>query len=107
MRGEALIRQIGVVICAVSIVAIGFFAVGVSEGQEPQVPTHPRGKRARVLAWVNVDYNWKPNGKYNVALTNFCKLQSLGPDDHDDMLSCLSFLFVDVVAARQLLAEFV
>ena len=48
-----------------------------------------------------------PNGQHSVALTNFCKLQSLGEDDHDDILSCLSFLFVDVMAARQLLADFV
>lgn len=46
-------------------------------------------------------------GDYRVALTNFCKLQDLGAEDHDDILSCLSFLFVDVVAAKQLLSEYV
>lgn len=41
-----------------------------------------------------------------VALTNFCKLQDLGPEDHDDILSCIDFLFVDVVTARTLLSEY-
>lgn len=53
-----------------------------------------------------------PEGRHSVALTNFCKLQSLdhdelGEEDVDDVLSCLSFLLVDVVAARELLSELV
>lgn len=47
-----------------------------------------------------------PDGQVRVALTNFCKLQDLGAEDHDDILSCLDFLFVDVVSARNLLAEY-
>jgi hypothetical protein len=48
-------------------------------------------------------------GSGNVAITlnNFCKLQEMGPDDEDDVLSCVHFLFVDVIAARQLLAGMV
>jgi hypothetical protein len=44
-------------------------------------------------------------GQGNVAITlnNFCKLQDLGPDDKDDILSCLHFLLMDVMEARQLL----
>lgn len=42
-------------------------------------------------------------GQTAVALTNFCKLQQLGPDDADDILSCVHFLFADVLAARSLL----
>ena len=38
-----------------------------------------------------------------IALTNFCKLQQLGADDRDDILSCIHFLFADVLAARDLL----
>lgn len=48
-------------------------------------------------------------GKGNVAITlnNFCKLQEMGPDDEDDILSCVHFLFVDVITARHLLAGLV
>jgi len=44
-----------------------------------------------------------PNGSVTVALNNFCKLQEMGPDDEDDILSCVHFLFADVLAARDLL----
>lgn len=47
-----------------------------------------------------------PDGQVRVALTNFCKLQDLGHEDQDDILSCVTFLLVDVVEARTLLAEF-
>ncbi len=40
-----------------------------------------------------------------VTLNNFCKLQELGSDDEDDILSCVEFLLADVVAARGMLAE--
>ncbi len=43
-------------------------------------------------------------GNIAVTLNNFCKLQELGPDDEDDILSCVSFLLADVVHARDLLA---
>ncbi|SPF50632.1 conserved hypothetical protein [Candidatus Sulfopaludibacter sp. SbA4] len=48
-------------------------------------------------------------GQGNVAITlnNFCKLQEMGPDDEDDILSCVHFLFVDVMSARRLLAGLV
>jgi hypothetical protein len=44
-------------------------------------------------------------GEGNVAVTlnNFCKLQDMGPDDEDDILSCVSFLLADVVHAKELL----
>jgi hypothetical protein len=44
-------------------------------------------------------------GSGNVAITlnNFCKLQELGADDEDDILSCVHFLLVDVFTARRLL----
>lgn len=38
-----------------------------------------------------------------VTLNNFCKLQDMGPEDHDDILSLAGYLLVDVVAARDLL----
>jgi hypothetical protein len=46
-------------------------------------------------------------GKGNVAVTlnNFCKIQSMGPDDEDDILSCVHFLMVDVMSARGLLGN--
>jgi hypothetical protein len=42
-------------------------------------------------------------GNLAVTLNNFCKLQELGPDDEDDILSCVSFLLADVVHAKHLL----
>jgi hypothetical protein len=44
------------------------------------------------------------SGQVAITLNNFCKLQEMGPDDDDDILSCVHFLFVDVMAARHLLA---
>jgi hypothetical protein len=48
-----------------------------------------------------------PMGPDKVAITlnNFCKLQAMGDDDRDDILSCLSFLLVDTVMARELLEK--
>ena len=45
------------------------------------------------------------SGKVGVTLNNFCKLQDLGADDTDDILSCVHFLLVDVIAARGLLGD--
>ncbi len=44
------------------------------------------------------------SGKVTVTLNNFCKLQDMGPDDEDDILSCVHFLLVDVMTARRLLS---
>ena len=44
-------------------------------------------------------------GNAAVTLNNFCKLQDMGPEDEDDILSCVHFLLVDVITARQLLAD--
>jgi hypothetical protein len=44
-------------------------------------------------------------GKIAVALNNFCKLEEMGPDVEDEILSCVHFLLVDVMSARQLLAD--
>ena len=44
-------------------------------------------------------------GKTAVTLNNFCKLQDLGTDDTDDILSCIHFLLVDVIAAKSLLGK--
>jgi hypothetical protein len=43
------------------------------------------------------------DGKVAVTLNNFCKLQDLGADDEDDILSCVHFLLVDVLEARDLI----
>jgi len=42
-------------------------------------------------------------GNVTVTLNNFCKLQDMGPEDEDDVLSCVHFLMVDVMSARRLL----
>ena len=41
------------------------------------------------------------DGKVAVTLNNFCKLQDMGADDEDDILSCVHFLLVDVMMARR------
>jgi len=46
-----------------------------------------------------------PDGKVTIALNNFCKLFDLGAEDEDDLLSCVHFLLVDVIEARELLAS--
>ena len=43
------------------------------------------------------------DGNVAVTLNNFCKLQEMGPDDEDDILSCVSFLLADVLHAKELL----
>lgn len=43
------------------------------------------------------------DGRLAVTLNNFCKLQNLGADDEDDILSCINFLLADVLEARDLL----
>jgi hypothetical protein len=47
------------------------------------------------------------DGKTAITLNNFCKLQGLGADDEDDILSCVHFLLVDVVEARRLIGGMV
>ena len=42
-------------------------------------------------------------GNVAITLNNFCKLQELGPDDEDDILSCVSFLLADVMHAKDLI----
>ena len=45
------------------------------------------------------------DGRVAVTLNNFCKLLAMGADDEDDILSCLEFLVVDAVDARDLLGD--
>src|SRR5579871_6039852 len=35
------------------------------------------------------------DGNLAITLNNFCKLENLGPEDEDDILSCVHFLLVD------------
>lgn len=44
----------------------------------------------------------RADGSVAITLNNFCKLQELGTDDEDDILSCVQFLMYDVMAAREL-----
>lgn len=39
-----------------------------------------------------------------VTLNNFCTLQDMGEEDHDDILSLAGYLMADIVAARDLLS---
>ena len=45
------------------------------------------------------------NHKVAVTLNKFCKLQEMGADDEDDILSCVHFLLVDVMAAHRLVGH--
>src|SRR4051812_38690011 len=45
------------------------------------------------------------DGKIAVTLNNFCKLQDLGADDEDDVLSCVHFLLIDVLSAHRLVGH--
>ena len=38
-----------------------------------------------------------------IALSNFCTLQNMGPEDHDDILSLSGYLMADLMEARELL----
>jgi hypothetical protein len=44
------------------------------------------------------------DGKVAITLNNFCKLQDMGAEDEDDILSCVHFLLVDVMTARRVLS---
>jgi len=44
-------------------------------------------------------------GKQAVTLNNFCKLVDWGAEDEDEVLSCVHFLLVDVMAARTVLSD--
>jgi hypothetical protein len=44
-------------------------------------------------------------GNVTITLNNFCKLQELGPDDEDDILSCVDFLMADAVHAHELIGQ--
>jgi hypothetical protein len=46
-------------------------------------------------------------GQTAITLNNFCKLEDLGPEDQDDILSCVHFLLVDVMVARNILSGLV
>jgi len=46
-------------------------------------------------------------GRTAITLNNFCKLEDLGPEDQDDILSCVHFLLVDVMEARRILSGLV
>lgn len=50
-------------------------------------------------------YPASASGRTSIALSNFCKVQNLGEEDVDDILSCLQFLEIDAYAARDLLAS--
>ena len=45
------------------------------------------------------------DGKIAVALTNFCTLQNMGPEDKDDVLSLANYLMADLLGARDLLVQ--
>ena len=57
------------------------------------------------IATSNFQLYAKSDDNVAVTLNNFCKLQAMGEDDQDDVLSCVEFLIADVVDARNLLQD--
>ncbi len=57
------------------------------------------------IATSNFQLYERPDGQVAVTLNNFCKLQEMGPDDADDILSCLEFLEIDAYAARDVVGQ--
>ena len=47
------------------------------------------------------------DGKVAVTLNNYCTLQNMGPEDHEDILSIAGYLMADLVEARELLEPMV
>jgi len=45
------------------------------------------------------------SGGVAVTLNNFCKILDMGPEDEDDIISCVHFLMVDVMTARGLIGH--
>lgn len=43
------------------------------------------------------------DGKTAITLNNFCKLQDMGKEDQDDIISLASYLMADIISARDLL----
>ena len=43
-------------------------------------------------------------GKVAITLNNFCKLLNMDAEDEDDIVACVHFLLVDVLAARNVLS---
>jgi len=46
---------------------------------------------------------YEDGGKTLITLNNFCTLQDMGPEDHDDILSLAGYLMADTIEARDLL----
>lgn len=49
----------------------------------------------------------RPDDKVQVVLMNYCKLQTLGEDDLDDIQTAIEFIELDVLKARAILRELV
>jgi hypothetical protein len=106
---SVLIREVesGVAILAALQGEVMFFSLVCTT--VPQTAITPEVMRAMLAAENGISTSFfqvydAGAGKAAVTLNNFCKLQDMGPDDQDDVLSCVHFLLVDVMAARRILA---
>ena len=96
-----------IVIRAVLEENIAFFSVSCSVVPESTVTPEMMSKMLDAgngISTSSFQLYRRADGQTAIALNNFCKLQALGADDRDDILSCLEFLIVDVYAAKELLA---
>lgn len=59
------------------------------------------------LATSHVELVRQGEGQVQVVLMNYCKLQSLGEDDLDDIQTALEFIELDVLQARSILSDLV
>jgi hypothetical protein len=110
--GEGVLRiqevDSGIVLQAVLVGDILFVSVVCASAPAAGITPQMMRKMLSADNGISTSYfQLYETGDGNVAITlnNFCKLQELGPDDEDDILSCVSFLLADVVHAKELIGK--
>jgi hypothetical protein len=84
-----------------------FFSLVCATVEEAKVTPTVMAKMLAAANGINTSHfqlHSHGDGEVSITLSNFCKLQEIGPDDEDDILSCVGFLLADVIHARDLLA---
>lgn len=100
--------QSGVSLQAVLQGEIMFFSLSCTTVPEAAITPEVMGLMLAANNGISTSYfqlHDAGKGKVTITLNNFCKLQDMGADDEDDILSCVHFLLVDVISAKHLLAE--
>lgn len=84
-----------------------FFSLGCATVPPSKISPDVMEKMLSADSGISTSYFQLHNGgaETTVTLNNFCKLQDMGADDEDDILSCVSFLLADVMQARHLIGS--